>query len=95
MEERKVNCMELQEIIALMKETKAYVGNRERAGHIKTKGRADYVTQVDTDIQSFLARELGSRFPDIQFLGEELNFLKRGSVVASNGKIHEELRGLL
>lgn len=63
--------MELQEIIALVKETKAFVGNRERAGHIKTKGRADYVTQVDTDIQSFLARELGSRFPDIQFLGEE------------------------
>lgn len=63
--------MELKEIIALVKETKAFVGNRERAGHIKTKGRADYVTQVDTDIQSFLARELGSRFPDIQFLGEE------------------------
>lgn len=63
--------MELQEIIALVKETKAFVGNRERAGHIKTKGRADYVTQVDTDIQSFLARELGSRFPGIQFLGEE------------------------
>lgn len=63
--------MELNEIIALVKETKAFVGNRERAGHIKTKGRADYVTQVDTDIQNFLARELGSRFPDIQFLGEE------------------------
>lgn len=63
--------MELKEIIALVKETKAFVGNRERAGHIKTKGRADYVTQVDTDIQNFLARELGSRFPDIQFLGEE------------------------
>lgn len=63
--------MNLQEIIALVKETKAFVGNRERAGHIRTKGRADYVTQVDTDIQNFLARELGKRFPDIQFLGEE------------------------
>lgn len=63
--------MELQEIIALVKETKAFVGNRERAGQIKTKGRADYVTQVDTDIQNFLARELESRFPGIQFLGEE------------------------
>lgn len=63
--------MELQEIITLVKETKAFVGNRERAEHVKTKGRADYVTQVDTDIQSFLARELGRRFPDIQFLGEE------------------------
>ncbi|MDE6404524.1 MAG: inositol monophosphatase [Lachnospiraceae bacterium] len=63
--------MELQEIIALVKETKAFVENRERAGHIRTKGRADYVTRVDTDIQDFLARGLGKRFPDIQFLGEE------------------------
>lgn len=63
--------MELQEIIALVKETKAFVGNRERAEQVKTKGQADYVTQVDTDIQSFLARELESRFPAIQFLGEE------------------------
>ncbi len=63
--------MDMQEIIALVKETKAFVENRERAGHIKTKGLADYVTQVDTDIQNFLARELGNRFPAIQFLGEE------------------------
>lgn len=63
--------MELQEMIVLVKQTKVFVENRERAGHIKTKGRSDYVTQVDTDIQSFLARELGKRFPDIQFLGEE------------------------
>lgn len=63
--------MELQEIIELVKETKAFVGNRKRAEHVEIKGRADYVTQVDTDIQSFLARELESRFPAIQFLGEE------------------------
>lgn len=63
--------MELQEMIELVKQTKVFVENRERAGHIKTKGRSDYVTQVDTDIQSFLACELGKRFPDIQFLGEE------------------------
>lgn len=63
--------MEIQEIIALVKETKSFVGNRERAEHIKVKGRADYVTQVDTDIQNYLARELGRRFPKIQFLGEE------------------------
>lgn len=63
--------MDMQEIIVLVKETKAFVENRERAGHIKTKGLADYVTQVDTDIQNFLARELGNRFPAIQFLGEE------------------------
>lgn len=63
--------MEIQEIINLIKRTKPLVDNRERAGHIKVKGPADYVTQVDTDIQRFLAEELGSRFPNIQFLGEE------------------------
>lgn len=63
--------MELQEIIALVKRTKTFVENRERANHIKVKGPADYVTQVDTDIQNFLARELGRQAPEIQFLGEE------------------------
>lgn len=63
--------MEPEKIIALVKQTKTFVGNRERAGHIKVKGPADYVTQVDTDIQGFLAKELGSLFPEIQFLGEE------------------------
>ena len=63
--------MDIQEIIALVKKTKSFVGNRERAGHIKVKGPADYVTQVDTDIQGFLAKELGNLFPEIQFLGEE------------------------
>ena len=63
--------MDIQEIIALVKTTKTFVDNRERAGHIKVKGLADYVTQVDTDIQGFLAKELGNLFPEIQFLGEE------------------------
>lgn len=63
--------MELQDIIALVKQTKTFVENREMAGHIKVKGPADYVTQVDTDIQKFLACELGKLAPDIQFLGEE------------------------
>ena len=52
--------MDIQEIIALVKKTKTLVDNRERAGHIKVKGPADYVTQVDTDIQGFLAKELGT-----------------------------------
>ena len=63
--------MELEKIIALVKKTKPFVDNRERAGHIKVKGPADYATQVDTDIQGFLAKELGNLFPEIQFLGEE------------------------
>ena len=93
----------VQEIIALVKRTKTFVENRERArpeillrqflvigrrtnrnngfskrscirhmnglsvhSHIKVKGPADYVTQVDTDIQRFLAEELSRLTPDIQ-----------------------------
>lgn len=63
--------MELQYIIALLKRTKPFVENRELAGNIKVKGPADYVTKVDTDIQNFLAEELGRLAPEIQFLGEE------------------------
>ena len=63
--------MELREIIDLVKRTKSFVENREMAGHVKVKGPADYVTQVDTDIQNFLAHELHNLAPGIQFLGEE------------------------
>ena len=63
--------IELQELIALLKRTKPFVENRELAGHIEVKGPADYVTKVDTDIQNFLAEELGRLAPEIQFLGEE------------------------
>ena len=61
----------VQDIIALVKQAKSFVENREMAEHIKVKGPADYVTQVDTGIQNFLARELGRLAPEIQFLGEE------------------------
>ena len=40
--ERMENKMEMQEIIVLVKETKAFVDNRERARHVKVKGLADY-----------------------------------------------------
>ena len=61
----------IQDIIELLKRTRPFVHNREMAGHIKMKGPADYVTQVDTDIQNFLLQELGRLAPEIQFLGEE------------------------
>lgn len=41
------------------------------AAHVKEKGLADYVTQVDIAVQNFLKKELFALAPDIQFLGEE------------------------
>lgn len=50
--------MDLQRIIYLVKETKEIITNREMAAHVKEKGVADYVTQVDVAVQNFLKEEL-------------------------------------
>ena len=63
--------MDLQRIIYLVKETKEIITNREMAAHVKEKGVADYVTQVDVAVQNFLKEELYKLYPEIQFLGEE------------------------
>ena len=63
--------MDIQRIINLVKETKGIITNREMAAHVKEKGVADYVTQVDVAVQDFLKKELYILAPDIQFLGEE------------------------
>ncbi len=62
--------MDIQRIINLFKETKGIITNREMASHVKEKGVADYVTQVDVASQ-FLKKALHTLTPDIQFLGEE------------------------
>ena len=63
--------MDIQRIISLVKETKGIITNREMASHVKEKGVADYVTQVDVAVQYFLKKALHTLEPDIQFLGEE------------------------
>ena len=63
--------MDIERIISLVKETKGLIMNREMAAQVKTKGVADYVTQVDVAVQNFLKDALHSLAPDISFLGEE------------------------
>lgn len=63
--------MNIQDIIELVKETKDIINNREMAFHVKEKGVADYVTQVDITVQNFLKEKLFILAPEIQFLGEE------------------------
>ena len=43
--------MDILRIISLVKETKGIITNREMAAHVKEKGVADYVTQVDVAVQ--------------------------------------------
>lgn len=67
----KMKCMDIDKIIGLVKETRGIIMNREMAGHVKEKGLADYVTQVDCAVQDFLNTRLHDLYPSIGFLGEE------------------------
>lgn len=63
--------MEIREVIELVKQAKPLIQNRDMADQIKVKGTADYVTQVDMNVQKFLSEKLHELAPEIQFLGEE------------------------
>ena len=39
--------MDIRDVIELVKQAKPFIQNRDMADHIKVKGPADYVTQVD------------------------------------------------
>ena len=54
--------------------------NRKNAGEISKKGEADFVTEVDMQVQAYVQENLRREFPEIQFMGEEkdnenVNFL--------------------
>lgn len=57
--------MDMEKIIRLVTKTKEFIKNREMAAHVKEKGVADYVTQVDIVVQNFLKKELFLLAPDI------------------------------
>ena len=71
--------MDIQRIISLVKETKGIITNRDMASHVKEKGVADYVTQVDVAVQDFLKKALHTLAPEIQFLGEETGLQRMDS----------------
>ena len=61
----------LDKIVELVKETKPIIFDKEKRNNITNKGYADYVTQVDFEVQKFLSEKLAELYPNIQFMGEE------------------------
>ncbi|MBQ8822292.1 MAG: inositol monophosphatase [Lachnospiraceae bacterium] len=47
--------------------------NKESVGKIVTKGRADFVTAVDMQVQQLMQERLTAKYPQIQFMSEELD----------------------
>lgn len=61
----------MNEIIKAIRELKPTLMNRELSGSVTEKGRADFVTAVDTSVQAILREKLLSQYPDSGFMGEE------------------------
>lgn len=65
--------MDLKQVKDIVLEAGILLKNREAATHVTVKGKADYVTETDRQVQDFIQSSLGKLYPDIQFLGEEKN----------------------
>lgn len=63
--------VDFEKVIETVKKTKAIVNDKELKSNISMKGKADFVTEVDLRISSFLGEELKKITPDIGFMSEE------------------------
>ncbi len=63
--------IQLESVKEIILEASCLFADRQAAGHTKTKGVADYVTEVDFAVQKFIRENLAKLYPDIQFMGEE------------------------
>ncbi|MEE1114025.1 MAG: inositol monophosphatase family protein [Eubacterium sp.] len=77
---RQVTVAEMAEVV---REAAKLFGNDEERANVTVKGRFDYVTEVDRNVQAKIAAELLERFPDVQFMGEE----KDNEEVDRNGRL--------
>lgn len=66
-----LNSIDFDKIIEIVKEAAQLFGNDAAAAHIKEKGRSDFVTEVDTAVQTMICGKLTELYPNIQFMGEE------------------------
>lgn len=58
-------------LVSMVMGTKRMITDRQAVSQVTIKGAADYVTQVDFQVQEFLREQLHNEWPGIQFMGEE------------------------
>lgn len=63
--------MDFKKALEIVLETKNIIMDKESAHNITVKGEADYVTQTDFKVQSFLMEKLSEAYPESGFLAEE------------------------
>ena len=63
--------IEMEKIKECVIQAGALFADRAAASHTKAKGRADFVTDVDFAVQSFVQSRLKELYPEIGFISEE------------------------
>ena len=63
--------IDVKEIEGILHQAGELFQDRAAAEHTRTKGVADYVTEVDYTVQQFIRTQLEKKYPQIQFLSEE------------------------
>lgn len=66
-----LNTITIEAILPMIQEVADKYLNRENSKHITQKGDANFVTEVDTNIEQAMKERLSSLYPEIQFMGEE------------------------
>jgi len=61
----------MEYLLTLIRSLKPLLTDRSMSQEITEKGRADFVTAVDTAVQARVKAALAEKYPDIQFMGEE------------------------
>lgn len=65
--------IKIDQLLDLVRSIKPLFLDHERVTHIQLKGVADFVTQVDVQVQELMRQELKKLYPQVQFMGEEKN----------------------
>ena len=63
--------VDINAVMKIVKDASALFASREAAENVTEKGRADFVTEVDLQVQQFVEERLQVLYPEIQFMGEE------------------------
>ena len=63
--------IDTQRVIELVKSVRPLFMDHERASRITVKGAADFVTQVDFQVQERMRSGLFDMYPQVQFMGRK------------------------
>lgn len=66
-----LNTINIETILPIIQEVADKYLTRESSGHITQKGDANFVTEVDTNVEQAMKERLSTLYPEIQFMGEE------------------------